>query len=343
MASLTDDPNCGMGNVVDTHLSLRVASIFVIGFFSTAGTLFPVLARSSNRLKVPDSVFQFSKYFGSGVIIATAFIHLLAPAIEAFESTCLSASWHSYPWALGLCLLSIFAIFVSELLAFRWGNAKLAQMGEMHDPRKNGHASPQCGYGATGTSAPIKPPTDPECASDSSCASREATEVRGGSAAAKIVGIAILEFGVLLHSILVGMTLAVDKEFKVLFVVLLFHQTFEGLGLGARLAYLDLPRQYAHMAIMAALVFGLSTSLGIAAGLGVKTTYNPGSATASIVSGVMDSISAGILIYTGLVELLAHEFLFNEEMMNASNGKLVFAVSSMFLGCALMALLGKWA
>ncbi|KAJ7803640.1 hypothetical protein B0H14DRAFT_2384394, partial [Mycena olivaceomarginata] len=69
------------------------------------------------------------------------------------------------------------------------------------------------------------------------------------------------------------------------------------------------------------------------------------SATASIVSGVLDSLSAGarILMYTGLVELLAHEFLFNKEMVNSSNGKLVYAIGSMLFGCGIMALLGKWA
>ena len=45
------------------------------------------------------------------------------------------------------------------------------------------------------------------------------------------------------------------------------------------------------------------TPLGLAIGLGVRTTYNPDSTTASIVSGVLDSFSAGILIYTALVEV----------------------------------------
>ena len=100
---------------------------------------------------------------------------------------------------------------------------------------------------------------------------------------------------------------------------------------------------------------------GIAIGLGVRSTYNPESTTASIVSGVLDAFSAGILIYTGLVEvrrfsrtrvrlnnpsliqLLAHEFLFNKEMITASNGKLAYALGCMMLGCALMAVLGRWA
>jgi zinc transporter 1/2/3 len=75
----------------------------------------------------------------------------------------------------------------------------------------------------------------------------------------------------------------------------------------------------------------------------VRTAYDPGTASASIVSGVLDAASAGILVYTGLVELLAHDFLFAPEMRRASGARVAFAVGCMMLGCALMALLGKWA
>lgn len=44
------------------------------------------------------------------------------------------------------------------------------------------------------------------------------------SALAQIVGIFILEFGILLHSVLIGLTLAVDPDFKVLFVVIVLHR-----------------------------------------------------------------------------------------------------------------------
>jgi zinc transporter 1/2/3 len=109
-----------------------------------------------------------------------------------------------------------------------------------------------------------------------------------------------------IRSVLIGLTLAVSQyaQFHVLFVVLVFHQTFEGLGLGARLAYTQLPGRYGRFGPpLAALVYGLATPIGIAAGLGVRGVYAPGGATASIVSGVLDSLSAGILIYTGLVEV----------------------------------------
>ena len=118
---------------------------------------------------------------------------------------------------------------------------------------------------------------------------------------------------------------------------------FEGLGLGSRLAYLKLPTKYNHVAYIAALLYGLTTPIGIAAGLGVRSTYNPDSKTASIVSGIMDALSSGVLIYTGLVELLAHEFLFSPEMNKWTNRKLAYACTCMLFGAGIMSLLGRWA
>lgn len=80
-------------------------------------------------------------------------------------------------------------------------------------------------------------------------------------------------------------------------------ETFEALGVGSRLAYMSLPPAYSYIPYIGALLYGLTTPIGIAAGLGVRSSYNPGTATASIVSGVMDAFSSGILIYTGLVEV----------------------------------------
>lgn len=88
--------------------------------------------------------------------------------------------------------------------------------------------------------------------------------------------------------------------------------------------------------------YGLTTPIAIAIGLGLRTQYNAASQTANIVSGVLDSISAGILIYTGFVELLARDFLFNPDRTN-DDRQLTFMVVCVLLGAGIMALLGKWA
>ena len=162
--------------------------------------------------------------------------------------------------------------------------------------------------------------------------------------AAQMTAIFILEFGVIFHSIFIGLTLAVaGKEFNVLYIVLVFHQTFEGLGLGSRLATAEWPKKKAWMPWALGGAYGITTPIAIAIGLGVRTTFAPGSQRTTIVNGVFDAISAGILIYTGLVELMAHEFMFNPEMRKSSMKMMLFAYFCMCLGAGLMALLGKWA
>ncbi|KAK3654513.1 high-affinity Zn(2+) transporter zrt1 [Elasticomyces elasticus] len=153
----------------------------------------------------------------------------------------------------------------------------------------------------------------------------------------------ILEFGVIFHSVIIGLTLATaGDEFSSLYPVVVFHQSFEGLGIGARLSAIPFPKRLSWMPWVLCAAYGLTTPIAIAIGLGVRTTYNPASMTANIVSGVLDATSAGILLYTGLVELLARDFLFNPNRTR-DNRQLTFMMVSVFLGAGIMALLGKWA
>jgi zinc transporter 1/2/3 len=48
--------------------------LFVILIVSSVGTFFPVLAVKVPRFKIPLYVYLFARYFGAGVIVATAFI-----------------------------------------------------------------------------------------------------------------------------------------------------------------------------------------------------------------------------------------------------------------------------
>lgn len=62
------------GNEYNGQLGARVSAIFVVFFVSTAATFFPVLATRSTRVRIPLYVYLFARYFGAGVIVATAFI-----------------------------------------------------------------------------------------------------------------------------------------------------------------------------------------------------------------------------------------------------------------------------
>ena len=56
-----------------------------------------------------------------------------------------------------------------------------------------------------------------------------------------------------------------------------------------------------------------------------------------------DAIGAGILMYTGLVELLAHEFMFNPQMRSARLRVQLFAFACVLFGVFVMSLLAEWA
>lgn len=114
---------------------------------------------------------------------------------------------------------------------------------------------------------------------------------------AQLIGVFILEFGIIFHSIFIGLTLAVaGSEFTALYIVLTFHQTFEGLGLGSRLAMIPWPTSRRWTPYVLGTVYGLSTPIAIAVGLGMRNTHQPSGRTTLIVNGVFDAISAGILI-----------------------------------------------
>lgn len=125
--------DCDPGNEYDGRLGLRVSAIFVILVGSLLGTLVPILLARSARLPFPRTAFFIAKYFGSGVIIATAFIHLLAPAVEALGSPCLDpdSPITQYSWPEGIALMTVFVMFFIEVLASRFDIIGMGQGGTL--------------------------------------------------------------------------------------------------------------------------------------------------------------------------------------------------------------------
>ena len=122
-------------------------------------------------------------------------------------------------------------------------------------------------------------------------------------------------------------------------------EMFDGLALGSRLAYLDLPHNFRNILLLGAFLYGITTPMGIAIGLRARAISAPGSAHVSLVSGILDTLSASILLYTGFIELLAQEFLFSvrPERREASMYKLLYKLTCVVVGYGAVAFLGKWA
>ncbi|KAK0716445.1 Zinc/iron permease [Apiosordaria backusii] len=360
-------------------LGLRIASVFIILLGSAVGALLPVWLARSSKLRVPKLCFFIAKYFGTGVIIATAFMHLLSPASDNLRDGCLEHILPEYDWAMGIGLATVMVMFLLEILVSRFDFGFHSSHGHQNTPET-----------LMANSAALRPVTsrlrihDRELVPSSSpggSSSPVASSIEGGMCgkhqipvlrhevsyppggenhlghlrdhiegdehpnfAAQMTALFILEFGVIFHSIFIGLTLAVTENFTVLFVVLVFHQTFEGLGLGARLATATWPpdsRRWTPYVLGA--VYAFSTPLAISIGLIASKSISLEATTSKIVNGVFDAISGGILMYTGLVELLAHEFMFNPEMRKAGLQMQLCAYGCVFVGVFIMALLAKWA
>lgn len=102
--------------------------------------------------------------------------------------------------------------------------------------------------------------------------------------------ITLLEGGILFHSVFVGMTVSITSDgFVILLVAILFHQMFEGLGLGARIAAVPYPKQSARPWLLV-VAFGTTAPIGQAIGLLTRNTYDPESAFGLIIVGIFNAM-----------------------------------------------------
>ncbi|KAL3231633.1 Zinc-regulated transporter 2 [Nakaseomyces bracarensis] len=419
-----EQPQCEEENEFDGKTKLRILAVFMVLISSAIGVYFPLLASRYSFVRVPSWVFFIAKFFGSGVIIATAFVHLLEPAADNLGNPCLGGTFADYPWAFGICLMSLFLLFLVEIVSHHYIHLSMGETAGEHNHSHNmpsefnahrlmdvdedaddeslgGHSHTHNNidddkyklphFGDDGKYQNLIDATNMyddsldysdsknQHANSISKENGQVQETTNDDPLANVPGrnhfshdlehqditpnmtpeqkknsekylnqltaVFILEFGIIFHSVFIGLSLAVaGEEFRTLFVVIVFHQMFEGLGLGTRLAETYWPHKKRWLPFLLGFGFTICTPIAIAIGIGVRHTFSPGSRKALITNGVFDSISAGILVYTGLVELMAHEFLFSSQFKGEGGFKrMLYAYVIMATGAGVMALLGRWA
>ena len=92
-----------------------------------------------------------------------------------------------------------------------------------------------------------------------------------------------------------------------------------------------------------ALAFAVTTPIGMAIGIGVLNSFNGNDPATLWAIGTLDAFSAGILVWVGVVEMWAGDWMFGGEMTNASPLVTTLGVIALMAGMALMSFLGKWA
>ncbi|KAL7273361.1 hypothetical protein RUND412_003797 [Rhizina undulata] len=422
------------------NVGLHVMALFVVLGQSTLACAFPLIAKKFPRLRIPPSFLFSARHFGTGVLIATAFVHLLPTAFTSLTDPCLPAFWNeTYPAMAGaIAMAAVFFVTGVEML-FTRGLCNGHYSPEDHQEatleagRKSttlrddgvgeglerGRASPSAsleslaseriggaggvgrvGFGMVGrrrsrshsvgqglqaleernrpriTSSEMSVKDEivpgPGTGSRGSPGSKlsSATILNNNGNRSKEEGIvdketmfsfreqmtpdqqkkkallqcALLEMGILFHSVFIGMALSVTEgpPFVILLIAIVFHQTFEGLALGSRIAMLSWKSRDVQPWLMA-LAYGATTPVGQALGLGMHSLYEPTSQTGLLLVGIMNAVSSGLLVFAGLVELLAEDFLSDESWRVLGGKRRVAACVCVLLGAFGMAFVGAFA
>lgn len=183
--------------------------------------------------------------------------------------------------------------------------------------------------------AQVEAPTDAEGNLDHKAAAKEKSRLMYTTASLTF------ECGIIFHSIFIGITLGITSDpdtAKALAIALMFHQGCEGLALGATFV----KAEYSLLKyIILTIIFVLVTPIGVAIGIGVGAAYQSESQLALGFEGAFDSLSAGILIYNAIADLMLPTF--SEDEMPSSIWLQATAIAAMFVGAGIMSLIGKWA
>lgn len=377
----------------------------------------PLIGRQATSGRRQSALIFYCQHIGTGVLLATAFVHLLPTAFESLTDPCLpdffSKGYTPLPGLIAM-VSAIIVVGVESYLTARgaghshshahgvWedsdGDAEHShEMNGLAERRNGGHrpaditvedADAEATEGLVAGVSPLPGSTptvaetrkrstdaafhdgdsdleldldelDPEPQGSQGQISQYASLTKPGHRRTESEGVVpqtpeqqhrqllqclLLEAGILFHSVFIGMALSVatGPAFLVFLIAISFHQSFEGLALGSRIAAIQFPRSSLRPWLMV-LAYGFTTPIGQAIGLVVHRIYDPASMGGLIVVGFMNAVSAGLLLYAGLVQLLAEDFLSEKSYKILKGKKRFHAYLAVVGGATLMALVGAFA
>ncbi|EEQ91531.1 zinc/iron transporter [Blastomyces dermatitidis ER-3] len=312
----------------DYNIPLRIGSLFVILATSAIAVFGPMLWARFFNTSLNGVLFTVIKQFGTGVMVSTAFIHLLTHAQLIFSNPCLGTL--DYEATTGAIAMA--GIFLAFLVDYAGNRFLLARKLDCN-PHAHCDVEPQPALTKSANGSDTEPaaPTLANLGHHHSLARPDDK-----------LSVVIMEAGIIFHSIIIGLTLIVagDSGYLILFIVIIFHQMFEGLALGARIAQLGAALTPSKLSMATA--FALITPIGMAIGLGVIHQFNGNDRSTIIAIGTLDALSAGILSWVSLIDMWSHDWL-EGDLRDAGILKTGVGLLGLVAGMVLMGLLGKWA
>ncbi|XP_051199731.1 zinc transporter 10 [Lolium perenne] len=360
-------------------LRLKMVAVAAILVSGAVGVAIPLAGRrlrggggaspsSSSSSSSGGGTFVLAKAFAAGVILATGFVHMMHDAEEKFADPCLPPTpWRRFPFPGFVAMLAALGTLVMEFLGTRFYERKHGQEAAAVDETaallEDGALSGTAGMSGddgkqdamhiVGMRAHAAAHRHSHAQGHDACDGGAVYDAHGHghdhghgseerpSQSRHVVVSQILELGIVSHSVIIGLSLGVSQSpctIKPLVAALSFHQFFEGFALGGCISEAQFKN---FSALLMAFFFAITTPAGITVGAGIASFYNPNSPRALIVEGILDSMSAGILIYMALVDLIAADFL--SRRMSCNPRLQVCSYFALFLGAMAMSSLAIWA
>ncbi|XP_015895245.3 fe(2+) transport protein 1 [Ziziphus jujuba] len=303
-------------------LKLKLIAIGSILLTSMIGVCLPIFSRSVPALQPDKDLFVLVKAFASGVILATGYMHVLPDSFDCLRSDCLPEyPWKKFPFTTFAAMLSAVATLMLDSFSMSFYKRR---------------------FPAADNSNHVEISVELESVGHGDKNIEKEVDEKGFVQLLRHRVVAqVLEVGIVVHSVVIGLSMGASDNpctIRPLIAALCFHQMFEGMGLGGCI----LMAEYgSKMKATMVFFFSTTTPFGIALGIGLSDVYRENSPTALIVVGLLNAISAGLLNYMALVDLLASDFMGPKLQ---SNVKLqMLAYFAVLLGAGGMSLMAKWA
>lgn len=404
--------DCSSVNPEEYRLGNHVAGIFVVLFLASLGTILPVsividvicfqihdliqvISKTVPLMRINDFTFLLLKCFGMGIILSTAFVHMLSPAVMNLSSPCLPKPMLKYSsWAGLIALFSSLMVQMIQTIAINHFTKRHSHdahcVTHNHFPvARRSRSTGRVGDSPVeaGSSA-LEPKEDRINSAESilsqedekesspllrrtramSSESRKSIPVELGALAVatnihsdgccevdhillnssshhshRQITAYILEFGIALHSLIIGITLGVTggSEFISLLIAISFHQFFEGFALST--TALEAGFNTLTQPLLMSLLYTLTTPIGQIIGIFISQGYHQNSSSSILITGVFDAVSAGILIYDSLVNLITTNITHSGYFATLSLPRKVSAFAALWTGAAIMSIIGIWA
>ncbi|KAL2544991.1 zinc transporter 4 precursor [Forsythia ovata] len=353
-------------------LILKLIAIAAILMTGVCGVAIPLVGKKCQFLRTDSNFFVAAKAFAAGVILATGFVHMLPDATSSLTDSCLPTfPWSKFPFSGFITMMASLATLLADFIGTQYYERKQEKQsqsvradsfdsvsessiipvgrmagdstvfgeeegGAMHIVGMHAHAAHH-----SHSHSQEKGACEGHTSSHGHSHSHGIGDGDEEGGVHHIVVSQVLELGIVSHSVIIGLSLGVSHSpctIRPLIGALSFHQFFEGFALGGCISH-------AHFRILKttlmACFFALTTPLGIAIGIAISSRYNPKSPRALVIEGILDSISAGILVYMALVDLIAADLL--SKKMSCNVRLQVMSYFALFLGAGLMSTLAIWA